>query len=81
LAPEVRLHDPLKALDGGADGLDAYRSLAALLPRILDQDGLAVLEIGYDQALSVPPLFFGFRVLRTVADFGGNPRVLVLARA
>ena len=50
LAPEVREHDPLRALDGGADGLDAYRIIAAQLPGLLVPGGTAGLEVGQGQA-------------------------------
>ena len=39
-------YEPRAALDGGPDGLDAYRALAELLPRILKPGGHALLEIG-----------------------------------
>lgn len=78
LQPEVRLWDPPLALDGGADGLDAYRALAALLPRLLAQAGWVVLELGYDQAASVSGLMHdaGFRDLRQHRDLGGHIRAL-----
>ncbi len=50
LAPEVRLHEPVQALDGGADGLDAYRVLAPEIERLLKPEGLAFLEIGAGRA-------------------------------
>ncbi len=49
LMPEVARHEPGRALDGGADGLDAYRHILAALPRLLAPDGFAVLEIGAGQ--------------------------------
>jgi release factor glutamine methyltransferase len=56
LQPEVRLHDPPLALDGGADGLDAYRAIVGDLARLLAPGGLAVLELGAGQAAQVAPL-------------------------
>jgi release factor glutamine methyltransferase len=50
LMPEVRDHDPREALDGGADGLDAYRAIARLFPTVLRVGGLLALEFGDDQA-------------------------------
>ncbi|MBS0528215.1 MAG: peptide chain release factor N(5)-glutamine methyltransferase [Proteobacteria bacterium] len=49
LAPEVRDHDPHLALDGGRDGLDAYRRIAPQAARLLAPGGLLVLEIGQGQ--------------------------------
>lgn len=56
LAPEVRDFDPLLALDGGADGLDAYRAIIAGLDRILAPGGAVFLEIGFDQDQAVGDL-------------------------
>ncbi|MEM7192161.1 MAG: peptide chain release factor N(5)-glutamine methyltransferase, partial [Pseudomonadota bacterium] len=46
LAPEVAHHDPRVALDGGADGLDAYRQIAVGAPQSLVQGGAVIVEIG-----------------------------------
>ena len=53
LQPEVASFEPRLALDGGADGLDAYRRLGPAAMRLLVSDGLAVLEIGIGQGDSV----------------------------
>ncbi len=80
LTPEVRDHDPRLALDGGADGLDAYRAILADLPRLLAPGGAAVLELGFGQADAVAMLAgaAGFRVEDIRADLGGIPRAMVL---
>lgn len=82
LAPEVSRHDPRAALDGGADGLDAYRALAAALPRLLRSGGLAVLEIGATQASAAADLLTaaGLRVVETRRDLAGRDRCLVVRR-
>jgi release factor glutamine methyltransferase len=80
LDPEVRLFEPRAALDGGPDGLDAYRALAELLPRLLRPGGVAVLELGLGQARQVEPLFQKLTVLRAAPDLAGIPRALVLKR-
>jgi release factor glutamine methyltransferase len=82
LEEEVRAHDPVLALDGGADGLDAYRALAAALPDVLTQGGSAVIELGAGQADDVTAIFeaAGLAVLRVVPDLSGVPRALVAAR-
>jgi len=79
LDEEVRLHDPMLALDGGADGLDAYRALAGLLPDHLTHGGQVVIELGTGQAAEVTTIFeaAGFGVSRVVSDLGGVPRALV----
>jgi release factor glutamine methyltransferase len=81
LDPEVRDHDPHLALDGGADGLDAYRAILPLLPRLLTDDGVAVLEIGFGQDQAVPALAAaaGLQVLEVRQDLGGVPRAVVLS--
>ena len=56
LAPEVALYEPRRALQGGSDGLSAYRSLAPQLRRLLAPNGLAVLEVGAGQAAFVEDL-------------------------
>jgi release factor glutamine methyltransferase len=50
LAAEVRDHDPRRALDGGADGLNAYRLIAPQAARLLAPGGSLVLEVGYGQS-------------------------------
>ena len=78
LEPEVRDHDPRLALDGGADGLDAYRLLAPEILRVLRPGGLFAVEIGWDQAGAVTPLFeaAGAQGLHTVKDLGLRDRVV-----
>src|SRR3546814_15706292 len=53
LDPEVARFDPLRALSGGPDGLDAYRAIAPALPRPLTVGGLGVMEVGDGQAAAV----------------------------
>ena len=80
LDPEVRLHEPRAALDGGADGLDSYRSLAGIVPRLLRPGACALLELGQGQFASVEPLFQDLQTHPPVPDLAGIPRVLVLKR-
>ncbi len=81
LDEEVRDFDPVLALDGGADGLDAYRALGHRLPTLLKPDGHAVVELGAGQAEAVTEIFLqaGLVVLRVVPDLGGIPRAIVAA--
>jgi release factor glutamine methyltransferase len=82
LAPEVAAHEPLAALDGGADGLACYRAIVPALPRLLAPRGVAVLEIGAGQAESVAAIAAasGLRPLEMRQDLGGVPRAFALAR-
>ena len=77
LMPEVRDHDPWEALDGGSDGLDAFRAVAVGIEAWLKPGGLLALEIGEDAADQCMELFgphlAGARVTR---DLAGMPRVL-----
>jgi len=79
LAREVIDHDPVLALDGGPDGLSAYREIAAQAPGRLEQGGLLALEIGTGQKASVAALFVacGFEPAGSVADLAGVDRVLL----
>ncbi|MGO4706986.1 peptide chain release factor N(5)-glutamine methyltransferase [Microvirga sp. 2MCAF38] len=82
LDEEVREHDPRLALDGGADGLDAYRILLKEAERLLTPSGLLVLEIGYDQGESLKDLSqaHALEFLDLVHDLSGNPRCVALKR-
>lgn len=82
LSPEVRRFDPILALDGGADGLDAYRALAGVTPGVVAPDGALVLEVGAGQAQAVTALFeaAGFRTERVIKDLAGHARTLVLRK-
>jgi len=83
LAPEVTKFDPVAALDGGPDGLDAYHAIAKDAARFMRPDGVVGLEIGYDQRKDVTAIFEakGFKCLKSVKDYGQNDRVLVFALA
>lgn len=83
LAPEVRDHDPAVALDGGQDGLEAYRTIANGAAGHLDAGGLVGVEIGYDQKQVVTAIFeaLGFKAIDHVRDLGGNDRAIVFKRA
>ena len=83
LQAEVRLFDPVRALDGGEDGLQPYRVIAAQAVAHLEQDGAVVVEIGNTQRLEVISIFEneGFRLLEARRDLGGNDRVLLFAVA
>lgn len=77
LDPEVREHEPVSALDGGADGLDFYRRIVREAPRYLNPGGWLFLEIGYDQGNSLRDLLTeaGFVSVEIVKDLAGLDRV------
>ena len=79
LSREVVEHDPMLALDGGADGLDAYRIIAAQAWDRLEVAGYLALEIGIGQSHQVNALFAsgGFKPLGVYSDLGGVDRVLL----
>lgn len=79
LDPDVRDHEPHGALFAGADGLDDYRVLIPQLRGLLSECGIAILEIGHEQAEAVSALAQGrgFAVsLRS--DLANRPRALIL---
>ena len=80
LQPEVARHEPRRALDGGPDGLDAYRTLLGRLPDLLHPGGTAILELGAGQAPAVTALARGWTAT-TRQDLSGIERALVLHRA
>lgn len=79
LDAEVRLHDPRLALDGGDDGLDAYRAIAVEAGFCLKRGGLLVVEIGWDQGAAVAALVAeaGFEGVVVRPDLAGRDRVVV----
>ena len=78
LAPEVRIHEPRMALDGGDDGLYFYKRIIPEAADYLRTGGMLFLEIGYDQAEQVSALMkdAGYYEVRTIKDYGGNDRIV-----
>jgi release factor glutamine methyltransferase len=82
LAPEVRLYDPVKALDGGADGLDPFREIAGSFGRHLRIGGHMCLEIGKGQERAVSEIMAGgglkpaCKIAPVTPDLCGISRVL-----
>ncbi|MEQ8402438.1 MAG: peptide chain release factor N(5)-glutamine methyltransferase [Roseitalea porphyridii] len=83
LAPEVAGYDPPAALDGGPDGLAAYRRLIPAAAAVLAPEGLVALEIGHGQAEAVEGLLKAAGLLpqRRAADLSGNERCLLAAKS
>lgn len=81
LAPDVRDHEPALALFGGPEGLEDYRALIPHLPSVLEPGGVAVLEIGHQQAEAVSAIAaqagFTAELRRDLAD---RPRAIILRR-
>jgi len=79
LSREVRDHDPRLALDGGDDGLDAFRALAPEIARLLAPGGRFVLEFGQGQGDGVGRVLAdaGLSVLSRRLDLAGIERVIV----
>ncbi|MBC2669926.1 peptide chain release factor N(5)-glutamine methyltransferase [Novosphingobium piscinae] len=81
LAASVAQHEPAEALFAGPDGLDDYRRLIPLLPRLLAPGGVACVEIGYDQAAAVAALAAAAGLVSRVhRDLAGRDRVVEMAR-
>lgn len=83
LPREVRDFDPVRALDGGRDGLDPYRIIAARSAGHLEAGGCVAVEVGHDQAGAVTRLFeaAGFRPAGTAKDLLGHARALMFSGA
>lgn len=82
LLEEELFYEPRAALDGGADGLDFYRSIIENYGKYLNRGGTMLFEIGYDQASAVAQIAlengWGCEVYK---DYGGNDRVAYLRRS
>jgi len=80
LMPEVTNYEPHLALNGGTDGLAAYRAIIATLPRLLAPAGAAILELGMGQEKDVAALAqaAGFST-KTRPDLANIPRALVIS--
>lgn len=78
LDPAVLQNDPLQALDGGEDGVQAYKDIFCDLKSLLTDGGTALFEIGFDQAEIIKRLSTkaGLRLKDVHADYAGWPRVV-----
>lgn len=79
---EVRNHDPHLALDGGKDGLDPYRAIAAQAAQFLVPNGIVAVEIGAGQAEDIISIFKtqNFKCLASHRDLGNHIRALAFGR-
>lgn len=77
---DVRAHDPHRALDGGPDGLDAYRILVPQAARLLASDGALIVEVGHGQSAAVGDMMRAAGLALPSpprADLGGVPRAVI----
>lgn len=78
LAPEIK-YEPVIALDGGIDGLDFYRRIAAQAPKYLEPEGFLILEIGFGQLPRLKGILRGcnFEIIEVIKDYSNIERVIV----
>jgi len=79
LDPEVKCYDPLIALDGGDDGLVAYKKIIAALKPLLKSDTVILFEIGYDQGEKVSNLMKESEIMyvKIIEDYSRKPRFIL----
>ena len=83
LDKEVKNYDPILALDGGFDGMQAYELIFSDLFSLLNDDGFAVFEIGFDQVSQIERLSkkYKIRINALHRDLAGNPRVVDILKS
>ena len=74
LQREVKDFEPRLALDGGQDGLDIYRRIAADAPKYLARGGTLIMEVGAGQAQEIVKMFKGNAYSMIIQDFNGVDR-------
>jgi len=79
LMPEVARFEPRGALDGGPDGLAAYRAIASAAPKLVTAGGHLLVEAGEGQAAEIAAIFakVGLRPMATRRDLQGIERVVM----
>jgi release factor glutamine methyltransferase len=79
LQREVKDYEPLEALDGGPDGLDFYRNILRQAPTYLKENGIILLEMGFDQARDIGAIAVkaGLRDIEVIKDYAGIERIFV----
>ena len=82
LEPEVRLHDPISALDGGSDGLDFYRILASDSTNHLTEKGILMMEFGDGQEIDIVEILQSenWIVDNILNDYTDRPRIIIAKR-
>jgi release factor glutamine methyltransferase len=77
---QVRKHEPMRALDGGKDGLDFYRKICSGLPHVLQPNGLVAFEVGRGQAQDVAALLLASGTVQKIdiiKDLAGIERIVI----
>ena len=83
IMPEVQNYEPLKALDGGFDGLEFYRDIIPKASDRLEKNGYLILEIGHSQAGEVTRIFensSSYNNIQVIQDYSGYDRVIKAQR-
>lgn len=82
LEEEVKNHDPLPTLDGGIDGMDHYRKIAAISYQMLKEKGYVFLEGGIGQEKQIAQIFEKERFIldNILKDYGGINRCIILKK-
>ena len=83
IMPEVQNYEPLKALDGGRDGLDFYREIIPKASHRLEKNGYLILEIGHSQAREVTGIIensSSYNNIKVIQDYSGYDRVIKAQR-
>ena len=80
LDKEVKEHDPFIALDGGELGLKYYNIIHDNLRKVLNDNGMLILEIGDEQKDLIVSLFNDFDLVKSLKDYSGNDRVLIFKK-
>ncbi len=79
LEKKVKDFEPMLALDGGADGLDVYRKIAAGYEEHLNDNGRLILELGIDESEKVAQLFEG-KEIEIKKDYNGIDRIMIVKK-
>lgn len=79
LMPEVKKHEPQRALTDNGDGYYFYKKISEEAPKYLKDGGYLAFEVGYNQAQEVSELMkkSGFQIIAIVKDYGGIERVVI----
>ena len=82
LMDEVRIHEPMMALDGDCDGLKFYKKIAKEGRQYLRSNGIIFFEIGYDQGRTVPAILEEnvYKDIKVYKDLSGNDRVVTAGK-